>query len=145
MPYIDLNWSWVYMCSPSWTAPATSLPTPSFWIIPVYFCCHHSMTPQTCFKHLLCVKLSTPAHAPLHSSWPNLLQANKEVYVVTLIWTAEQEQRLRKKALVSVCLGQTSVPLFAGCVILGKWLNCSVPLLWNGIKSRSLQIQCHSN
>ena len=29
LPYIDLNLPWVYMCSPSWTPPPTSLPIPS--------------------------------------------------------------------------------------------------------------------
>ena len=36
LPYIDMNLPQVYMCSPSWTPPPTSLPIPSLWVIPVH-------------------------------------------------------------------------------------------------------------
>ena len=36
LPYIDMNQPWIYMCSPSWTPPSTSLPITSPWIIPVH-------------------------------------------------------------------------------------------------------------
>ena len=35
LPYIDMNLPWLYMCSPSWTPPPTSLRIPSLWVIPV--------------------------------------------------------------------------------------------------------------
>ena len=31
-----MNQPWVYICSPSWTPPPTSLPIPSIWVIPVH-------------------------------------------------------------------------------------------------------------
>ena len=36
LPYINMHPPWVYTCSPSWTPPPTSLPVPSFWVIPVH-------------------------------------------------------------------------------------------------------------
>ena len=36
LPYIDMNPPWVYMCSPSWTAPPTFLPIPSLRVIPMH-------------------------------------------------------------------------------------------------------------
>ena len=34
--YINMNPPRVYMCSPSWNPPPTSLPVPSLWVIPVH-------------------------------------------------------------------------------------------------------------
>ena len=37
LPYIDMNPTWVYMCSQFWNLPPhTSLPSPFLWVIPVH-------------------------------------------------------------------------------------------------------------
>ena len=47
LSYTDMNPPWVYMCSPSWTPPPTSLLIPSLWVIPV----HQPQAP--CIMHRL--------------------------------------------------------------------------------------------
>ena len=36
LPYINMHPPQVYMCSPSWTPPPTSLPVPYLWVISVH-------------------------------------------------------------------------------------------------------------
>ena len=65
-PYIDLNLPWVYMCSPSWNLPSTSLPIPSLWVIPV----HQPWAPE---HPVSCVKTGLAIHFTydnLHVSMP---------------------------------------------------------------------------
>ena len=78
LPYIDMNPPWLYMCSPSWTPPPTSLPIPSLWVNPVScIILYHALTLDWRFvSHVIIYMFQ--CHSPISSYSRPLPQSPKD-------------------------------------------------------------------